>query len=163
MQESNPNIFVYPSLGERVAYPTQWKRRMRRGDTLFFLTQVYQDTLTNQLFTVPITNPPQCAPSKAVPFNLTGAEVWFTAKNNVPDPDLAAIFELNNLTLGGVVLVTPTSGLISVTGQPLNTFYFADSTVTLDYDIQVKDSTGRVSTVEIGLYGVDPDITRSIT
>jgi hypothetical protein len=136
---------------------------MVRGDTLFFNNQVYQNLLTNELFTIPVTSPPTTPPANSVPFNLTGAEIWFTAKSSIPLPDVAAVFELNNMTLGGVAILTAASGTFSVTGSPQATLTFPDSRVLLYFDQQVKDSTGRVSTVEVGHLEVFPDTTRNIT
>src|ERR1700722_7465695 len=95
----NPNIWVFPPPQLGLEIPTRFRRRMVRGDTLFFNNQVYQNLLTNELFTIPVTSPPTTPPANSVPFNLTGAEIWFTAKSSIPLPDVAAVFELNNMTL----------------------------------------------------------------
>ena len=73
---------------------TPFDREVRRGDTLFFLDQVFQDVATKQLFTVPVTNPPTQPPPGSAPFNLAGCTLWFTAKGYPTDPDIRAVFAL---------------------------------------------------------------------
>jgi len=162
-EKSNPNIWVYPVPDCGVQVPTRMRRKMVRGDTLFFTGTIYQLSTTGQLFTVPTTNPITSPPSNSVPFNLTGAEIWFTAKNNKADPDQAAIFALNTAALGGVAILVAAAGTYSVTGPSIATSGFADSKIRLFADTQIKDATGRISTVEIGPLDVFPDATRSIT
>jgi hypothetical protein len=159
----NPNTWVYPPPACCQDGPTRFNRRMLRGDSLYFLDTIWQNLITYQLFTVPVTSPILSPPSNSVPFNLTGCEVWFTAKNNVPDPDLAAVIELNNMTLGGITVTSAVAGAITCQGAPSLTFQLADSIVRLNVDIQVKDTTSRVSTVEVGHLDVYPDITRAIS
>jgi hypothetical protein len=162
-ERQNPNTWVYPAPACCAEAPTRFNRRMIRGDSLYFLSAVWYNLLTNQLFTIPVTSPLTPPPPNSAPFNLTGCEVWYTAKYNLPDPDLASVFELNNMTLGGITVTSPTSGAITGQGSSAATLQFADSIVRLKADIQVKDTTGRVSTCEVGYLDVYPDITRGIT
>lgn len=143
---------------------TSFDRTMRRGDTLFFLDQVFQDVVTKELFTVPTTNPPTPPPPGSAPFNLAGCTLWFTAKAYAPDPDLRAVFELGSASpLAGVAVVVAALGTFSVTGLPVSTRGFPDGPVALSYDVQVMDGTGRISTVEQGTLVVVPDLTRAIS
>lgn len=158
----DPDIFLFPRPKRGPEVPTEFHRKLMRGDTLFFLDAVWQDPITLEVFTVPVTSPQRLPPKNAVPFNLTGCEIWFTAKSAVSDVDFAAIIALNTVTLGGVTILAPAQGTYQVMGPPFNTLTFPDSRVRLYMDTQLKDSTGRVSTIEIGRLTVDPDITRSI-
>jgi len=141
--------------------PTQFNRTVLRGDTLFFLDQVYQDVATKELFTLPVTNPPSQPRPGSAPFNLTGAEIWFTAKYYRPDADNRAVWLLNTAALGGVAITNAAIGTFSVTGPAIATVGFPDGTVSLASDIQVKDATGRLTTVEQGTLAVSPDVTRA--
>lgn len=141
--------------------PTRYRRRVRRGDTLLFLDQVFQDVLTKQLFTVPVASPPLPIPPDAVPYDITSATLWFTAKYNFADPDQASVIEVK--TGSGIVHTTPTSGNFTVTTPPIDTIAFPDSRVDLDFDIQLKDASGNIFTLEGGLLEVIPDITRAIS
>lgn len=141
---------------------TTFDREVRRGDTLYFLTQVFQDAQTKQLLTVPVTNPPTPPPPGCVPFNLTGCTLWYTAKGYPTDPDVRAVFALGSASpLSGVSLVSATVGLVSVTGPASRTLGFPDGPVRLSADLQVRDGGGRVSTVEAGTLTVVPDLTRA--
>lgn len=141
--------------------PTRVTRRVFRGDTWRFFDQVFQDVVTLELFTVPVTSPPRRPPERAKPFDLTGCRVWVTAKRQVPDPDLAAMVELDNLSLGGVVLTAATSGVFSSTAPPSAFAGLEDTEVRLRMDVQVKDAAGNIFTVEYGVLFVDPDVTRA--
>ena len=140
---------------------TRVERKMFRGDTLAFLDQVYQDITTLVLFTVPVTNPITPPPSGAVPYNLTGVHVTFSLKNNIADPDAAAIMELDNQALGGVTVLSAVQGTINVIGPAQNTIQYPDSDVKLYFDIQIKTAAGNIFTVESGTLFLDPDITRA--
>jgi hypothetical protein len=143
--------------------PTRISRRLFRGDTWRFYDQVFQDTVTQELFTVPVTSPPRRAPERAQPFNLTGCRVWVTAKRQVPDPDAGAMVELDNLALGGVVLISATAGTFSATAPPATFAGLEDSLVRMRFDVQVKDTGGNVFTVEYGELLCWPDVTRATT
>lgn len=131
---------------------------MNRGDTLFFVDQVVQDLVTGQLSAVPAGQP---LPSGAVPVDITGFSIWFTAKSEYPDPDNRAVAQLDNHALGGVVITQATLGKFSVTMPALATRDFPDSDVALVFDIQVEDLAGRVSTIEKDTLTVAPDVTRT--
>jgi hypothetical protein len=143
--------------------PTEFNRTVLRGDSLFFLDQVYQDVVTKELFTLPVTNPPTPPRPGSAPFNLTGCELWYTAKFYRPDPDLRAVWALNTAALGGVAIINALIGTFSVTGSPLATVGFPDGDVTLAFDIQIKDATGKVFTIEKGTQTVEADVTRAVS
>ena len=122
---------------------------MYRGDTFVYDTQLMN----------PLPGPTQ----GKVPQNLTGWTLWFTAKYQAVDADQNAVIQQDNATVGGVVVVGPaTNGNIAVTAAPLSTRGFPDAPVTLVYDIQGKDGSGRIFTMETGTLTVAPDVTRAI-
>lgn len=131
-----------------------------RGDSLYFLDTIYTDIVTQAIFSVPplsnVTPPPN-----AVPLNLTGGKVTFTAKYYDTDFDQNAVWQLDTALLGGVVITSAVGGKISVTGAPIKSYAFPDGPVNLVFDIQVI-LAGRVTTVEAGTLTVYPDITRAI-
>lgn len=96
------------------------------------------------------------------PVNLDGSKLWLTAKWYVSDPDNMAVIALTSETSGGIVFDPLVRGRAVATIQPISTRAFPDGPVTLQYDVQMKDVTGKVTTVERGTLTVTPDITRTI-
>jgi hypothetical protein len=135
-------------------------RKMYRGDTLFFLDALWQDVGTQQIFSIPVTDPLTPPPGNSVPYNLTGVHITVTIKNYVPDPDAAAIMQLDNQTLGGVSLISAVQGTFSVQGPAQATIGMDDSDIPLQLDIQIKTMAGAIFTVERGKLIIVPDITR---
>lgn len=120
------------------------KREMWRGDSLSFEVSVIN-------------------PKTQGPLDLTGAKIWFTAKNNYIDADERAVIRLDSDALGGVVITDAARGLARVDIPPLATRAQPDGIVKLVYDCQVKDAAGFVSTIESGMLSIFPDVTRAIT
>lgn len=105
-------------------------------------------------------------PATGAPLDLTGAKIWFTAKNNYVDFDSLAVIALNTATASGngaITILTPaTSGNARVDINPIATRAQPDGAVKLVYDVQVKDASGFVTTVESGTLTIIPDVTRAI-
>lgn len=141
--------------------PTRVVRRCFRGDTWRFFDQVFQDTATQELFTVPVASPGLALPLRAQQFNLTGCHVWVTAKPEVSLQDNQATVRLDNGSLGGVFLTSAATGLFSSTAPPLAFAGLPDGPVRLKTDVQVKDVAGNIFTVEYGILVVYPDVTRA--
>lgn len=120
------------------------KREMWRGDSMSF--------------DVTVTNPETCGP-----LDLTGAKLWFTAKNNYIDPDERAVIRLDSALLGGITITDAERGLARVTIEPIKTRGSADGIVRLVYDCQVKDAGGFIATIESGTLFIYPDVTRAIS
>jgi hypothetical protein len=142
---------------------TRVEREVFRGDTLYFRSQVFQDSMTGELFTVPVTNPLTPPPPAAVPFGLSGCALEFTAKYQYPDADSQAVWSLNTNLGGGITIVTSASGVYAVYGPPLQTVGFPDSPVDLRIDTQLIDANGNPYTIEYGTLIVRPDVTRTTT
>jgi len=122
--------------------PLYVEREMFRGDTLTF-----ELALTN--------------PKTGAPLDITGAKIWFTAKNNYVDPDNQAVIALDTVS-GGVAITDAVRGLARVDVPPLATRSFPDGPVKTVYDVQIKDAAGIVTTVESGTLKVWPDVSRAI-
>lgn len=115
------------------------------------------DTLTIDLV---ITDP-----KTGSPLNLTGCKIWFTCKGNVALPDNQSTIALDTVLVSGNGSVTITDaprGLATVVVYPIATRALPDGPVVLQYDIQIKQGTGELSTIEFGTVTVFPDVTRAI-
>ena len=122
-------------------------RKMVRGDTLQIAPQVVNEFTRGSV-------------------DVTGWTFWFTAKYALPNPDKQAAMAQDNISSGGnggITLVQPTLGQALVQVQPSVTLQYPDGPVCLDYDIQAKDPSGVVTTVEFGKLTVWPDVTRSVS
>lgn len=100
------------------------------------------------------------------PVDLAGASMWFTAKRNRYDNDDQAVIrngfgpEVGALT--GINFIAPTSaGNAEVTIDPVDLASMPDDYVNLYYDIQVKESSGTITTIVRGNLLVVPDRTES--
>lgn len=123
---------------------------MFRGDTFPIQVQVTK---------VPVGSPPGTPP---VPVDVTGWKFWFSVKRYYADPDNQAVFQTNSTDgTGAIVFTTPTAGIITCTMPALATVNFPDAVTQLVYDVQGKDLSGNVSTVDVGTIEVTPDVTRA--
>jgi hypothetical protein len=95
------------------------------------------------------------------PVNLTGSTVWFTAKRRTSDPDEDAII---TATQGeGLEVTNAAGGALTLTLAPADTEALESRLVRLEYDVQLKDGTGRITTPLRGKLYVHPDIRRATT
>lgn len=98
----------------------------------------------------------------AIDLGAPGVSVWFTLKYYLSDPDATAIVQ-QTLANGGIVLRdTAGSGHVRVLVPASATQGITEGTTKLYYDVQLLDGNGRITTVERGLFMVDPDVTRAI-
>lgn len=132
-------------------------RTMARGDTLNIVAQVFKNPVTGQYAAGDVGSPP----SGFAPVDITGATLWFTAKNNLADTDLQAVAQVSTVN-GGIVITNAPSGQFKVQMLPQATLQFPDAEVDLFYDIQLEDTTLNVATVMSGTLTVTPDVTRAI-
>lgn len=95
--------------------------------------------------------------------DLTGWLVWFTVKRNYADPDSQSVFQARSDDMSGGVVITepPTLGQITATLPASATLGWPDSPSNLVYDVQGKDTSGNIRTVDSGTICVTPDVTRS--
>lgn len=126
---------------------TGTERATRRGDTFVLDVQVKR-VLT--------------AGCDAVPVDITGWMMWFTAKFYFEDYDSQAVTQRTSAPLGGIVFTEPSIGKAQITVPSSATLGFPDAEVKLVYDVQVKDLVGNIFTVEVGEWLVRPDVTRTI-
>lgn len=93
------------------------------------------------------------------PFNLTGCTVFFTVNansDNTTDVDTSAVIALKTSTFS-----SPTSGIANLS---LTNVITQDITPDVYfYDIQLKDSSGNITSLAQNTFQIIPDVTRSIT
>ena len=70
--------------------------------------------------------------------------------------------QLDNETIGGIVIATPTTGGIVVTIPPLATRGFPDGNTVLVCDLQGEDAAHNIRTFDRGFVIVRPDVTNFI-
>lgn len=101
-----------------------------------------------------------------VAVDLTGAYLWFTAKNSVSDTDDQALVALVSAVpnmQGSIVISTPASlGTAIMTFNPAATDFITPP-VNLQYDVQLEEADGTLTTVAVGYIQVTPDVTRRRT
>jgi hypothetical protein len=88
-------------------------------------------------------------------------------KRTVSDPDQLAVAAVTTTPTsiplgGGITWVARTAGQALVTVPALATRSFPDGRVRLEYDVQGKDPSGNIFTVEDGAVIVRPDVTNAI-
>jgi len=90
------------------------------------------------------------------PFDLAGASIWFTAKEAAILTDSEAKLQL---TIGsGISVPTPANGQLIVEFRGAETENLEGI---WKYDLQIKDSTGKIRTVAYGVLEFLPNITRA--
>jgi len=80
--------------------------------------------------------------------NLTGAKAWLTVKRTSKDDDASAVFKKNSTDNPTKVIITALTGIVRVTIDPADTESYPYRW--LNYDVQVKESNGVVTTVARG-------------
>ena len=94
------------------------------------------------------------------PLDLTGAEVWMTAKRHLRDTDAEAVFQKS--VGDGITITDDEGGLAQVDLVPGDTSGLPTRVMRLHYDVQVKTQGGRVLTPISGTLTVSPDVTLAI-
>ncbi len=93
---------------------------------------------------------------------LAGCELWMTAKRAATDPDSAAVFQKPNASW--VIDQTgnaSTPGIAHVQLANADTASLPLYPVALVYDIQLKDASGDIYTIDSGTLTVTPDVTQA--
>lgn len=88
-----------------------------------------------------------------------GTKLWFTVKDYLGRPDVQAVWQ--GTYLAGIA--QDSVGKIRVTVPPTATLQVPDGIVKLYYDLQLKDSSARITTIEKGIFEFAPDVTRAIS
>ncbi len=93
--------------------------------------------------------------------NLTGWDLWFTAKKDLNDTDNAATTIQKRLG-AGIVFIDQLVGQIKITLLPNDT---SSNNVSITYvcDIQGKDPGGEIHTFDDGTMTISVDVTRATT
>jgi hypothetical protein len=94
------------------------------------------------------------------PVDITGASIRFTVKTSSGDTDANAIIKkgTTDTGLGGIVPVDAPNGLAQITVSPADTSTLSAPTW-YAYDIQLRETSGRVTTVQSGRFLIKSDIT----
>jgi hypothetical protein len=93
--------------------------------------------------------------------NIFGAKIWFTAKHDQDDMDAQAVIRLDSVTNPTQVAITnAASGLALVALRPVDTAGLDETA--LWYDVQMKESSGRVTTIVSGIMKITKDVTTSV-
>lgn len=93
---------------------------------------------------------------------ITDFQFWFTAKQSLGDTDAQAVIkklpaDFNVVQAGNA----STPGIVTCEILPADTSSLGDFIVNLTYDVQVKDASGRTTTIQDGKLKVKPDVTRA--
>lgn len=93
------------------------------------------------------------------PFDLTGYSIWFTAKRNLDDSDINALFQISTIT--GHIIVTDAVGGIAQIIPPASATYSLTSDAQVFFDIQIRNAgLTRTYTVARGHLSIVRDVTR---
>lgn len=95
-----------------------------------------------------------------VAIDLTGATLWFTAKDDLDDLDAAAVFQKKTGGLG-IAITDAVNGRATVTIAPADTASLANEPQTLECDIQLLEVDGTLTTVARGQLILQPQVTRA--
>jgi len=112
---------------------------MYRGDTFYATGRVLDVTGAN--------------------YDLTGAKMWMTAKEDKDDADVDAIFQVSS-PASGIDFTSPTTGAFTIIVPNTETEVLTDQAI-LFYDIQIEDTDGNVFTINTGTITVLEDVTRT--
>ena len=96
------------------------------------------------------------------PVDLTGAGMWFTAKNKISDDDIDAVIRkgTSNVSLTGIDITGAVDGEALVTLQPNDTAV-GKGTVFLVWDLQLEESDGTITTLNGGRLALSDQVTVS--
>jgi hypothetical protein len=95
------------------------------------------------------------------PVNLTDATLWFTVKKNKYEADAAALISKTSALNGGITIANQGTdpGEAAIALVPADTAKLVPG----DYyfDVQMKSSTGTVTTLADGIIEITADVTRA--
>lgn len=93
--------------------------------------------------------------------NISGAKLWFTAKLDQDDPDNEAMIKLNSAdNADQITIVDALNGLAQIVLKPSDTMLLEETA--LWFDVQMKEASGRVTTVTAGIMKITKDVTASV-
>jgi len=96
-------------------------------------------------------------------FDLTGSKVYFTAKNAKSDADSSAVISLDS-EAGGVDIPDPLTGefFVTIDHGDTSSISLSGGERVLVYDVQLKDATDRVFTLDVGTLTILEDVTQRV-
>jgi hypothetical protein len=103
--------------------------------------------------------------SNCLPLNITGYLIWFTVRAYIGDCPQHYLVEArsDDTPTSLITVIDALTGKIKVTMPASATNKLPSSVTTLRYDIQIKDTSNIVSTVQIGTITLSIDETLEIT
>jgi len=93
--------------------------------------------------------------------DITGLDLWMTAKRNLGESDAEAVFQITTPT--GIIIDAGAGGTATVYIVPADTADLPDQDTVLEWDVQLKEALGQIRTVAKGILVVEPDVTESTT
>ena len=98
-----------------------------------------------------------CSDDEGGVLDITGAVLWFTAKNNPTDTDAQAVFQHYSPS-NGIVLTDAANGIATITMAESDTSGL-DGDTTLYWDVQCVDALGGIQTLARSVITITTDIT----
>lgn len=114
----------------------------------------FNDTMfrgDEQPFTITVTK-------NGTPLDVTDCVFWMTAKANLSDPPWRVIFSAGSEN-GRVTLTNPSGGIVTITLASEDTAN-VNAEVVAFCDVQVRDTTGAVTTIATGKLTILLDVTQ---
>lgn len=93
------------------------------------------------------------------PVDLTGCDLWWTAKLRKLDADAEAVMQKTNEPGGGITVTDQLGGIAEVAILPADTEDLAS--IALWWDLQVRDGDDKIRTLASGRLVVNSDVTRA--
>jgi hypothetical protein len=115
---------------------------MKRRDTKAFRTTVF--------------GRPDVTTGLRVPLDLTGASLWFSAKQHYTDT--AYVFQ--KTLASGITIAVPTNGQVLIQLEAVDTADLPNRATKLYWDLQVEDAVSNKETVDSGELWVEPEVTQ---
>jgi hypothetical protein len=100
------------------------------------------------------------------PMSLSGCKLWFTVKRHEGQPESEALFQKHSES-GGITIVNASAPQGDPDrGRALVALLAADTaaverTTEYIYDVQMRDASGDIGTVDKGTIVIEADVTRS--
>lgn len=93
-------------------------------------------------------------------YDLSGAVVYFTAKESTAFADARAVFQKSSPS-SGITITDATAGELEITLSASDTNTLPPKKMRLEYDLQIVTAGGTVLTLTRGILVVRPDVTRA--
>lgn len=102
-------------------------------------------------------------PDGVTPRDITGWQLWLTAKRALADADTAADAIKVSTLAGSITITNAAQGQAEAAILPSHTEGLPASEQTFYVDLQAKDATGKIGTLRAGKLVVQPDVTQAVS